>query len=242
MEAVPSTYQRTRSTGPAELTSGNPAIRRVLLVDDHEFIRVGVRSAYARIDDVDVEWSEAGSLIEALRIYGDSRFDAVLLDLNLADCKGLQGLRQFLRSYPQAHVAIFSATHDEFVVRQARALGAVAYISKTAGVADLKNALRKLLLLKSDSGSAPATLAGLGAPIGNGNPLFPHCSNSSVYDRVAELGPRHLEILELVLSGCTNQEISHATHLSLGTVKNYVSSLLLALDVKSRSHLISLFR
>ena len=60
--------------------------------------------------------------------------------------------------------------------------------------------------------------------------------------RVAELGPRHLEILELVLSGCTNQEISQSTQLSLGTVKNYVSSLLLALDVRSRSHLISLFR
>jgi DNA-binding NarL/FixJ family response regulator len=44
------------------------------------------------------------------------------------------------------------------------------------------------------------------------------------------------------LSGCTNQEISTATGLSLGTVKNYVSALLLALDVRSRSHLISLFR
>lgn len=63
-----------------------------------------------------------------------------------------------------------------------------------------------------------------------------------MYDRVSELGPRHLEILELVLSGCTNQEISASTQLSLGTVKNYVSSLLLALDVRSRSHLISLFR
>ena len=62
------------------------------------------------------------------------------------------------------------------------------------------------------------------------------------YDRVAELGPRHLEILEMVLSGCTNQEISDSMGLALGTVKNYVSSLLLALDVKSRSHLVSLFR
>ena len=50
------------------------------------------------------------------------------------------------------------------------------------------------------------------------------------------------EILELVLSGCTNQEISNSMGLSLGTVKNYVSSLLLALDVKSRSHMVSLFR
>ena len=72
--------------------------------------------------------------------------------------------------------------------------------------------------------------------------LFPRFPSSAMYDRVAELGPRHLEILELVLSGCSNQEISNSTQLSLGTVKNYVSSLLLALDVRSRSHLISLFR
>jgi DNA-binding NarL/FixJ family response regulator len=71
---------------------------------------------------------------------------------------------------------------------------------------------------------------------------FPRFPSSSSYDRVAELGPRHLEILELVLSGCSNQEISTATGLSLGTIKNYVSTILLALDVKSRSHLISLFR
>jgi len=71
---------------------------------------------------------------------------------------------------------------------------------------------------------------------------FPKFPSSSSYDRVAELGPRHLEILELVLSGCSNQEISTATGLSLGTIKNYVSTILLALDVKSRSHLISLFR
>lgn len=236
VEAVAGTcsYQRDRGAMASEL-SKDPLSRSVLLVDDHEFIRVGVRSAYASIDGVTVTWHEAGSLIEAMRLYGSHRFDAVLLDLNLADCKGLQGLRQFLRTYPEAHVAIFSATHDEFVVRQARALGAAAYISKTAGVTDLQNALRRLLMLKSDPAPQPGAH-------GAANPLFPHCNTSSVYDRVAELGPRHLEILELVLSGCTNQEISHATQLSLGTVKNYVSSLLLALDVKSRSHLISLFR
>ena len=59
-------------------------------------------------------------------------------------------------------------------------------------------------------------------------------------ERVAELGPP-TEMPNLAV-GCSNQEISTATGLSLGTIKNYVSTILLALDVKSRSHLISLFR
>ena len=139
---------------------------------------------------------------------------------------GLQGLRQFKERFPEARVAVLSATQDEFVVRQAQALGAVAYIGKGNDPRLLSQMI--LALLRSDAGIG---LAG-----------FPGLTRNASWDRVAELGARHLEILDLVLFGCSNQEISNATGLSLGTVKNYVSIILLALDVKSRSHLISLFR
>jgi NarL family two-component system response regulator LiaR len=207
---------------------------RVLLVDDHEFVRFGVRAMYGAMPDLAIEWFEAASLQEAIDIYGrEPQIDAVLLDLNLADCKGLQGLRLFLRSHPQARVAIFSGTQDEFVVRQARALGAVGYVGKGAHIDDMRATL--MTLVRSAPGREQR------APVPT-SALFPRFPSATMYDRVAELGARHLEILELVLSGCTNQEISSATSLSLGTVKNYVSALLLALDVRSRSHLISLFR
>ena len=209
-----------------------PAVkRRVLLVDDHELVRAGIRTLYQSLDEIDIEWVEAASLQEGLQAYAQAgAVDAVLLDLNLGDCKGLQGLRQFMEAYPEARVVVFSGTQDEFVVRQARALGAVGYLPKGAMMAEMRSTLRALLAeglrhRQSQSGS-----------------LFPRFPSSAMYDRVAELGPRHLEILDLVLSGCSNQEISNSTQLSLGTVKNYVSSLLLALDVKSRSHMISLFR
>jgi DNA-binding NarL/FixJ family response regulator len=203
---------------------------KVLLVDDHELVRVGVRTAYAELDGIPIDWLEAGTLDEGIRVYAESEgTDAVLLDLNLADCKGLQGLRMFLQAHPKARVAVFSGTQDEFIVRQARALGAAAYMPKGT----LSDCMRETLAALLWPGGARVHAGG--------GTLFPRMSTSSMYDRVSELGPRHLEILELVLSGCTNQEISSSTKLSLGTVKNYVSSLLLALDVRSRSHLISLF-
>ena len=211
------------------------ASRKVLLVDDHELVRVGVKTSYGELLGLAIEWIEATTLADALAIYSEDgeSIDAVLLDLNLADCKGLQGLRIFLQAHPRARVAVFSGTQDEFVIRQARALGAVAYVGKGAMTAQTRETLLALL---APPGSP-------GAPAGaSSQALFPRLPRTSMYDRVAELGPRHLEILELVLSGCTNQEISQSTQLSLGTVKNYVSSLLLALDVRSRSHLISLFR
>ena len=207
--------------------------RTVLLVDDHELVRYGVKTMYAEMHGIAIQWLEATTLAEAIDTYrAHPQTDAVLLDLNLVDCKGLQGLRQFLLAHPQARVAVFSATQDEFVVRQARALGAVGYVGKGAMLQEMRDTL-SALLWPSGSGEARRPATGR---------LFPRFPSSAMYDRVAELGPRHLEILELVLSGCTNQEISNSTSLSLGTIKNYVSSLLLALDVRSRSHLISLFR
>ena len=206
--------------------------RKVLLVDDHELVRLGVKTSCAELFGMSIDWLEAETLQDAMRVYGQTPgIDAVLLDLNLADCKGLQGLRLFLQAHPSARVAVFSGTQDEFVVRQAKAMGACGYIGKSAIAGQLRDTLSTLLW---PQGPGPAR-----APVAS---LFPRMAASAMYDRVAELGPRHLEILELVLSGCTNQEISHSTQLSLGTVKNYVSSLLLALDVRSRAHLISLFR
>jgi DNA-binding NarL/FixJ family response regulator len=206
----------------------------VLLVDDHELLRVGVKATYSELLGTAIDWLEAGSLQDALRVYGEAGdIDAVLLDLNLADCKGLQGLRLFLQSHPSARVAVFSGTQDEFVIRQARAMGAVGYVCKGTQSAQMHDTLVALLWPHGAPGVRTVSAAGH---------TFPRMASSAMYDRVSELGPRHLEILELVLSGCTNQEISQSTNLSLGTVKNYVSSLLLALDVRSRSHLISLFR
>jgi DNA-binding NarL/FixJ family response regulator len=215
-----------------ELVAEAPARPRVLLVDDHALLRFGLR-AVLQADRADVEIEEASCLQDAIELFRDKPgIDLVLLDLNMGDCRGLQGLRQFREAFPNARVAVLSATQDEFVVRQAQALGAVAYIAKSSEPAKMSQMIVALLRPQvCADGRASMGLAG-----------FPQPARSASYDRVAELGTRHLEILDLVLFGCSNQEISNATHLSLGTVKNYVSTILLALDVKSRSHLISLFR
>jgi DNA-binding NarL/FixJ family response regulator len=210
-----------------------PRSPTLLLVDDHELVRYGVKTLYAEVHGVPVRWIEAHSLQDALDLYAsEPHIDAVLLDLNLSDCKGLQGLRRFIKVHPDARVAVLSGTQDEFVVRQARALGACGYLTKGAVTAQMHETLAELIW-PDERARGPRSAQ---------STLFPRVSGASIYDRVAELGSRHIEILELVLSGCTNQEISNSMGLSLGTVKNYVSALLLALDVKSRSHLVSLFR
>jgi len=221
----------------AELAPRVPGLcaARLLVVDDHELVRIGIRSVLQMAGDAELEILEAANLHDAMNLYREvPEIALVLLDLNMPDCRGLHGLKQFIEGFPDARVAVVSGTQDEFVVGQVRALGAIGYITK--GQAPKIMADFVLGLIRNDhevAGSGPAC----NAP--NGFLRFP---KSSKYDRVAELGPRHLEILDHVLFGCSNQEISTSTGLSLGTIKNYVSTILLALDVKSRSHLISLFR
>jgi DNA-binding NarL/FixJ family response regulator len=221
----PTTHPAPSAASPAD---GTPPLK-VLVVDDHALLRVGIVTSLGSIEQVKLELLEAGTLGDAIQRYREQPDIAlVLLDLNMPDCKGLQGLKQFLAAFPLARVAVISGTQDEFVIGHVRALGAVGYLPKGHDPRQMNDIVLGLLGVTRQPGGGAA-----------GFPRFP---NSSRYDRVAELGSRHLEILELVLSGCSNQEISTATNLSLGTIKNYVSTILLALDVKSRSHLISLFR
>jgi DNA-binding NarL/FixJ family response regulator len=205
--------------------------KRVLLVEDHELIRLGTGLLLESLGEVRCEIKPCKSLDEArAACREDGPFDLVLLDLNLIDSKGLQGLRLLRDEFPQLSIAVLTGTQDEFVVRQAQAMGAIGYLLKSWTPEQIKAALSSLLRPPS-SGPARATIS----------ERFPKLAGTSHYDRVAELGPRHLQILELILEGCNNQEISTTTSLSLGTVKNYVSAILLALDVESRAHLISLF-
>jgi DNA-binding NarL/FixJ family response regulator len=234
-----STLVAPNGAGPAVETNQSKSLRarasKVLVVDDHELVRIGIRSVLEAAGEARLQMLEAANLHDAMNLYRDEPHIAlVLLDLNMPDCRGLHGLKQFIEAFPQARVAVLSGTQDEFVVGQVRALGAIGYVTK--GQAPKIMADFVLGLIHAD---AEATGGGQGSPPPNGFVRFP---KSSKYDRVAELGERHLEILDHVLFGCSNQEISNSTGLSLGTIKNYVSTILLALDVKSRSHLISLFR
>src|SRR5208282_5112247 len=206
--------------------------KKILLVDDHDLVRFGTSLLLESLEEVKCAITPCRSLDEARTACRESGpFDLVLLDLNLPDAKGLQGLRTLRDECPNVPFAMLTGTQDEFVIRQAQAMGAVGYLLKSWTPERIKQALLSLLRPPATRGAAAATVS----------ERFPKLAGSSHYDRVAELGPRHLEILELILEGCSNQEISQATELSLGTVKNYVSAILLALDVDSRSHLISLF-
>ena len=210
----------------------------VQLVDDHQMMRLGLKALANSSSHMQLNWIESGNLDDALTTYArEPHIDLVLLDLNLPDSKGLQGLRRFLTECPNAQVAVFSATEDEFVVSQALAMGAVGFVPKSSMaettlrlIESLLGGFRKTGLAMSQAHIAAQQLARSTANLA-----------SNVHARAAMLNPTQHRVLELVLAGMSNQEIANDTKLALGTVKNTVSSIMLALDVRSRSHLISVF-
>jgi DNA-binding NarL/FixJ family response regulator len=217
-----------------------PGNYQVLVVDDHHMMRLGLKALSQASGELRLDWLEAGNLGDALDVFGQhAHIDLVLLDLNLPDSKGLHGVRRFLGEYPQAQVAVFSATEDEFVVRQAFALGAVGFIPKSSSGQATLRLVESLLVgaaVHEARNSGPAPLEA-GAGHGGAHVGGTH----SLHERTAMLNPTQLRVLELVLAGMSNQEIAAECHLALGTVKNTVSSIMLSLDVHSRSHLISVF-
>jgi DNA-binding NarL/FixJ family response regulator len=198
----------------------------IQLVDDHHMLRMGLMALAQTSDRLNIEWLESTNLSEAMDSYqSQGNIDLVLLDLNLPDSQGLQGLQRFLSEFPNSRIAIFSATEDEFVVRQALALGAAGFVPKSASAATTLLMIETLLLnIRPALSISPKIVKNKLAPLTDA------------------LNPTQLKVLELVLAGMSNQEIATSCKLALGTVKNTVSSTMLAMDVRSRSHLISMFR
>jgi DNA-binding NarL/FixJ family response regulator len=204
-----------------------------MVVDDHHMTRLGLVTFAQTANSKPVNWLEAGSLSEALENYrGYDHIDLVLLDLNLPDSQGLKSVQLFLAEYPAAKIAIYSASEDEFVVHQATALGVIGFIPKSSSPDSMLVLLESLL--SNTRQDDPVSDLSIGA---NTNP-----GNAHSYPRPTGLNPTQLKVLELVLSGLSNQEIATECGLALGTVKNTVSFVMLSLHVNSRSHLISLFR
>ncbi|MEQ1537161.1 MAG: response regulator transcription factor [Burkholderiaceae bacterium] len=203
----------------------------IQLVDDHHMLRMGLIALAQTSDRLNIQWLESNNLCEAMDSYrSQGNIDLVLLDLNLPDSQGLQGLQRFLNEFPNARIAIFSATEDEFVVRQALALGAAGFVPKSASAATTLHLIETLLLsIRPALSNAP-------------NVIQAKLIKTKLSPLTDALNPTQLKVLELVLAGMSNQEIATSCKLALGTVKNTVSSTMLAMDVRSRSHLISMFR
>ena len=206
-------------------------VYRVLLVDDHPVVRLGLRERLAGTTDLRVV-GEAASSADAIEAADALKPDLVLLDISLPDGSGVHACKQIMASQPDMRILIMSIHDDAALVRSALAAGAHGYVLKDAPADMLIDASR--LVASGSSFIHPrligTVLKGVREQMGDG----PH-------QQMASLSPQERRILPLVAEGKTNKEIGSALILSDKTVKNYLANMFTKLHVTSRSQAAALY-
>jgi two-component system response regulator DevR len=195
----------------------------VVLVDDHEVVRRGVRDLLSVEPDIDVV-GEAASVAEALARIPALRPDVAVLDVRLPDGNGVALCRDLKSVLPDLNVLMLTSFSDDDALFDAILAGASGYVLKHIGGDDLVDAVRL---------------------VGNGGSLLDPAVTAQVLERLrtppredatlASLTDQERRVLDLIAEGLTNRQIGERMFLAEKTVKNYVSSLLAKLGLERRT-------
>lgn len=188
---------------------------RVVIVDDHNIVREGLRSTLAR-NGIDVV-AEAASVQEGIAQIAHTNPDAVLVDLNLPDGNGLEIITWVRTISPTMALVVLTMNGEDDLLIAAMKSGANAYISKSAPIGDVISALQI-------SVQAPShfTAAGLREALAR-------------KEKGYGLSARELEVLALLPEGATAREIGRQLFLSEPTIKTHMAAIYRKLDVKNRT-------
>jgi two-component system, NarL family, response regulator DevR len=198
---------------------------RIMLVDDHEVVRDGIRALLEASEDI-VICAEAGSVREAVEEAERTRPDVVVMDVRLSDGSGIEATREIRARRPATQVLMLTSFADDEALFASIMAGASGYVLKQIRGPEIVRAIRE---------------------VGAGKSLLDPAVTKSVLDRLrrgkhlmkdeklARLSPQEERILELVTEGKTNRQIGEELHLAEKTVKNYVSSVLSKLEVGRRA-------
>ena len=196
---------------------------RVLLVDDHEVVRQGVKALLEAQDSVAVV-GEAGSASDAVRRVGYDSPDVVVMDVRLPDGSGVDACREIRSRFPHVKVRMLTSYADEEALVSAIMAGAAGYVLKRIDSDELVRSIERVG--KGESLLDPEMT----------ERLFRKIRGEAEEDPLlGRLSPQERRILDLIAEGMTNREIADELFLAEKTVKNYVSNLLGKLEMKRRS-------
>jgi len=204
---------------------------RLLLVDDHEVVRVGLRTVLHNHHSITVV-GEAGTKAAAVRVVKRLRPDIVLMDVRLPDGSGVEACRDILTSHPTTRIIFLTSYADDESVLAAVLAGAQGYV--------LKNIDSSLLIrsIRTVSNGQSILNPALTQRALNWIKAWPE-QNGPV--RGQSLSPQEERVLALVAEGLTNKEIAATMQLSDKTVKNYLANIFQKLHISRRAQAASFF-
>lgn len=193
---------------------------KVLIVDDHQMVRLGLSSFLNIQPDIEVVGEASDGypgVLKAIKLAPD----VILMDLVMGEMDGITATQEILKTNPAARVLILTSFIDDEKVFPALAAGAKGYILKTSQAAEIAEAIRK---------------------IANGEDVLAESVKEKIYaskhrkpELYDNLTSREMEVLRCLAQGCSNQDIAETLYISLKTVKTHVSNVLSKLDVDDRT-------
>jgi DNA-binding NarL/FixJ family response regulator len=196
---------------------------RVLLVDDHEVVRAGLRALLQAQDGIEVV-GEVGTAADAVRHVGFDAPDVVVMDVRLPDGSGVEATRKIRDRWPDVAVLVLSSFADEEALMSSIEAGAAGYLLKRVDTDAIVDAVRAVGA--GESLLDPAMT----------KQLFTKLRDSDREDElIARLSGQERRILTRLSQGKTNREIADEMYLAEKTVKNYVSNLLAKMGMARRS-------
>lgn len=201
------------------------AKQRIVIVDDHEVVRLGLKALLEHHPQFEVI-GEAGNAKDAIEIVGQLKPDIVLMDIRLPGTSGIEACEEITHNYPETRVVMLTSYAEDEMLFSAIRAGASGYVLKQIASDDLIRALEA---------------------VGRGEALLDPAVTQRVFQEVrravkeeeasafANLSQQERHVLLLVSEGKTNREIAKSLFLGEGTVRNYVSSILSKLGVSNRA-------
>jgi DNA-binding NarL/FixJ family response regulator len=201
---------------------------KVLLADDHELFREGLKGLVEDTLDVDVV-RQAGSLDDALEMLGDGAApDLMILDLRMPGVSGAEAFSALRDALPTTKIVVMSASEDREDILGALGGGVHGYIPKSLSAAEIEAALRDVIGGRIYAPAALGQRAGA-APIDRPPPTA----------RIDGLTGRQKDVLGELLKGQSSKEIARALHIAEGTVKIHLAAIYRAVGVRTRAEAIA---
>lgn len=217
-------------------TTQNPPTTRIVLADDEELIRFGLMGILSREEDMEVV-GEASTGSEALRLCRNLRPELVLMDVEMPEMDGLSATRQLKEELPTISVLILTAHDNPDYMLEAVQAGAAGFLLKESALQHVASAVRTLMngepLL--DQELAVRLLRRLSPQVEEAGSREAQVDEELRAKMLEALTDRELEILDLLSSGMSNQQIAQQLFLSLSTVKTHVHRIISKLEVSDRT-------
>jgi NarL family two-component system response regulator LiaR len=196
----------------------------VLLVDDHEVVRQGLRAYLDALPDFAVV-AEAESGEAAVRLASEHIPDVMLMDLVMPGMDGVEATRQVKTASPRTQIVVLTSYHEDEHIFPALRAGAISYILKDVKMDELADSVRQAA--RGEATLHPRVAARVIQEI--------HGAKHEELNPFTELTNREIEVLKLIANGLTNSEIAERLVISGNTVKGHVSNILSKLHLADRT-------